>query len=202
MVKLDISTDTTVNIIIITPTQILNNTASHYQPFYSFHHLFIIIHLNHSYSSYHILTTSATPILLIFNYTYFLYILYIIPFILAKIIKIDNTFTHVSFNDLSKYTIQSNHQLLFPYIPIYYSYTSYINSFTQQQHITTNPSLSSDIAIFRLSFADFILIPHLSILSFLALHILILSNPFIFYSPALPFIYLIAHSRQHTTRST
>ena len=95
LVKLDISTDTTVNIIIITPIQTLNNTPSHYQPFYSFHHLFIIIQLNHSYSSYHILTTSATPILLIFNYTYFLYILYIILFNIAKNIKIDNTFDHV-----------------------------------------------------------------------------------------------------------
>ena len=199
---MDISTDTTVNIIIITPTQTLNNTASHYQPFYSFHHLFSIIHLNHSYSSYHILTTSATPILLIFNYTYFLHTLYIILFILAKIIKIDNTFTHVSFNDLSKYTLQSNHQLLFPYITICYSYTSYIHSFTQQQHITTNPSLSSYITIFTHPFTDFILIFHLSISPFLALHILTLSTPFIFYSPALPIIYLIAQSYYHITQST
>ena len=155
---MDISTDITVNIIIITPTQTLNNTASHYQPFYSFHHLFSIIHLNHSYSSYHILTTSATLILLIFNYTYFLYILYIIPFILAKNIKIDNTFDHVQFSDLSKYTLQSNQQLLFPYIPIYYSYISYLHSFTQQQGIITNSLLLTYMAIFRLSFTDFILI--------------------------------------------
>ena len=199
---MDISTDTTVNIIIITPTQILNNTASHYQPFYSFHHLFIIIHLNHSYSSYHILTTSATLILLIFNYTYFLHTLYIIPFILAKIIKIDNTFEHVSFNDLSKYILQSNQQLLFLYIPICYSYISYIHSFTQHQCIITNPSLSSYIAVFRHPFTDFIIIFHLSTLSFLALHILTLSAPFIFYSTALPIIYLIAQSYYHITWST
>ena len=49
---------------------------------------------------------------------------------------------------LSKYTIQSNQQLLFPYTPICYSYMSYINSFTQQQHITTNLSLLSYINIF------------------------------------------------------
>ena len=34
--------------------------------------------------------------------------LYVIPFILAKNIKIDNTFDHVQFSDLSKYTLQSN----------------------------------------------------------------------------------------------
>ena len=91
---------------------------------------------------------------------------------------------------------------MFPYIPIYYSYTSYINSFTQQQHISTNQSLLSYIAVFRLSFTDFILIPHLSISLFLALHILTLSIPFIFYSTALPFIYLIAHPCQHIIQAT
>ena len=91
---------------------------------------------------------------------------------------------------------------MFLYSPIYYSYISYIHSFTQQQHITTNPSLSSYIAIFRHPFANFIIIPHLSILSFLALHTLILSIPFIFYSPALIFIYLIAHPCQHIIQSS
>ena len=91
---------------------------------------------------------------------------------------------------------------MFPYIPIYYSYISYIHSFTQQQRISTNPSLLSYIAIFRLSFTDFILIFHLSILPFLALHILILSTLFIFYSTALIFIYLITYPRQHIIQST
>ena len=91
---------------------------------------------------------------------------------------------------------------MFLYTPIYYSYTSYIHSFTQQQHITTNPSLSSYIAIFTHPFADFILIFHLSISPFLALHILTLSTPFIFYSAAIIFIYLIAQSYYHITWST
>ena len=91
---------------------------------------------------------------------------------------------------------------MFSYIPIYYSYISYIHSFTQQQRISTNPSLSSYIAVFRHPFTDFILISHLSISPFLALHILTLSTPFIFYSPALIFIYLIAHPCQHITQAT
>ena len=91
---------------------------------------------------------------------------------------------------------------MFLYIPIYYSYISYIHSFTQQQCIIINPSLLPYIAIFRHLFTDFIIIPHLSISPFLALHILILSAPFIFYSTALPFVYLIAHPCQHTIQST
>ena len=85
-------------------------------------------------------TTPATLTSLIFNYTYFLHILYIILFNIAKIIEIDITFDHVSFNDSSKYTIQSNQQLLFLYIPIYYSYTSYLHSLTPQN--TSNTSIS------------------------------------------------------------
>ena len=103
---------------------------------------------------------------------------------------------------LSKYILQSNYQLLFLYIPICYSYISYIHSFTQHQRITTNQSLLPYIAIFRHLFTDFIIIPHLSISPFLALHILILSAPFIFYSTALPFVYLIAHPCQHITQAT
>ena len=91
---------------------------------------------------------------------------------------------------------------MFLYIPIYYSYISYIHSLTQQQHITINPSLLSYIIIFTHTFANFILIFHLSILPFLALHILILSTLFIFYSTALIFIYLITYPRQHIIQST
>ena len=116
--------------------------------------IYLITHL-HQHTTQ---ATWSTPILLIFNYTYFLHTLYIIPFILAKNIKIDNTFDHVQFSDLSKYTLQSNQQLLFPYIPIYYSYISYLHSFTQQQGIITNSLLLTYMAIFRLSFTDFILI--------------------------------------------
>ena len=91
---------------------------------------------------------------------------------------------------------------MFPYTPIYYSYTSYIHSFTQHQFIITNPSLLSYIAIFRHPFTDFILIFHLSILPFLALHILTVSTLFIFYSTALIYTYLIAHPCQHTIQSS
>ena len=59
---------------------------------------------------------------------------------------------------LSKYTLQSNQQLLFPCSPIYYLYISYIHSFTQQQGITTNPSLLSYIIIFTHPFTNFTLI--------------------------------------------
>ena len=91
---------------------------------------------------------------------------------------------------------------MFLYTPIYYSYISYIHSFTQQQCIITNPSLLTYIITISYSLTNFILISHLSILLSLALHILTLSTSFIFYSPALPIIYLITHSHYHTTQST